>query len=421
MDSAMFDLVRKHQQPFYKTSVRGSRYSLIDNDGVISFHAVVAPTEDRDLRKAALSAIHEVDTLLKREKLQGCVIAQTVFLRSLTDRHVIEPLLEEYFGDYLPVITYVPQCPCEKSEPFVFEISAVKGETRRIRVIRRGPHAVIYDVGELSYGYFGGFSPAQESNTAYKESMDTFRKMCVEMRRCGFDTSDLLRTWLYQGSITRPEGATQRYKELNRARTDFFNGVQFLRKFVPEGKKGVVYPASTGIGADGIGIWMASIAVRTDAEKSPGLALVPLENPGQTSAFDYGEAYSPQSPKFSRAMALVHGENCRIYVSGTASINDSETQFVGDPAAQTRRTIHNIVDLISGPNLERHGLSGFDATLDDLASARVYIKREADYPLVRSIVDEALRSTPIVYTFTDICRDDLLVEIEGIAVCDNGK
>ncbi len=413
----MADLVRKHEQPFYKTSVLGSRYSLIENDGVVYFHAVVAPTETGDLKKAVRSAVDKFDALLRREHMQGCVIAQTVFLRSMADRHIISTLLDDYYGDYLPVITYVPQSPCEESEPFVFELLAVKGETRRIRVIRRGPHAVLYDIGEISYGRFGGFAPQSGSGPAYDESIETFEKMRAEMRRSGFDTSDLLRTWLYQGSITRPEGATQRYKELNRARTDFFSGVNFLQKFIPEGKQGVIYPASTGIGADGLGIWMAAVAVRTDAEKSPGLVAIPLENPEQTSAFDYGAVYSPQSPKFSRAMALSSKNSCHIYISGTASINDSETQFVGDPAAQTRRTIRNILDLISGANLERHGLRGFYATLDNLAIARVYIKREADYPLIRSIADEAFRGTPITYTFTDICRDDLLVEVEGLAVC----
>ena len=413
----MTDSVRKHEQPFYKTSVLGSRYSLIENDGVIYFHAVVAPTETGDLKRAAASAIDKFDALLKREYLQGCVISQTVFLRSMADRRVIEPLLTDYYGDYLPVITYVPQSPCEESEPFVFELLAIKGEKRRIRVIRRGPHAVLYDIGDISYGRFGNFAPKGGGGAAYDESIETFEAMRAEMRRSGFDTPDLLRTWLYQGSITRPEGATQRYKELNRARTDFFRDVRFLQKFIPEGKQGVIYPASTGIGADGLGILMSAIAVRTDAEKSPGLVTVPLENPEQTPAFDYGAVYSPQSPKFSRAMALASGNTCHIYISGTASINDSETQFVGDPAAQTRRTIRNILDLISGANLKRHGLSGFYATLDNLAIARVYIKREADYPLIRSIADEAFRGTPITYTFTDICRDDLLVEVEGLAVC----
>ena len=413
----MPEMVRTHQQPFYKISVRGSRYSLVENAGTISLYGVVAPTVTGDLKKAALSAIGKLDALLKRERLQGCVVSMTVFVRSMAHRHTLSPLLEEYFGDYLPVITYVPQSPCEETEPFVFEVMAVKGEMRRIRTIRRGSHAVLYDIGDISFGCFGGFEPKSEAGESYRESSEAFEAMRAEMRRNGFDISDLLRTWLYQGSITRPEGTTQRYKELNRARTDFFEGVTFLKKFVPEGKAGAVYPASTGIGADGLGIWMAAVAARTDSEKEVGLKTVPLENPEQTSAFDYSAVYSPQSPKFSRAMALVGGSACHIYISGTASINDSETQFVGDPAAQTRRTIRNIYDLISESNLRRHGISGFSATLDNLAVARVYIKREADYPLIRSIADEAFRGTPITYTFTDICRDDLLVEVEGIAIC----
>lgn len=409
--------VRKHNHPFYKTSVRGSRYSLIENDGVIFFNGVIAPEEAEDIRRAAESAIGRLDALLRRERLEGCVIAQTVFYRSAADREVLSKIMTEYYGDYLPVTTFVPQKPCDDTEPFLFEILAVKGETRRVRVIRRNEHAVLYDIGGVSYGFFGGFEPSTESEPAYVQSLNTFEQMKAEMERNGFQVSDLVRTWLYQGSIVRPEGETQRYKELNRARTDFFEETRFVQNFLPAGKKGIVYPASTGIGTDGLGIRMAGIAIQADGKDAPALTATPLENPGQTPAFDYGEVYSPQSPKFSRAMALSTEDCCHIFISGTASINDSETQFVGDPAGQTRRTIENILALISGSNLERHGLAGFSAGLDSLAVARVYVKRKADYPIIRIICDEAFRGTPVSYTIADVCRDDLLVEIEGIAVC----
>ena len=56
----------------------------------------------------------------------------------------------------------------------------------------------------------------------------------------------VVRTWLYLGDIVGPEGDTQRYIELNRARTDFFQGMRFLTPFTPPGLNGSVYPASTG-------------------------------------------------------------------------------------------------------------------------------------------------------------------------------
>ena len=62
--------------------------------------------------------------------------------------------------------------------------------------------------------------------------------------------------------------------------------------------------------------------------------------------------------KFSRAMALSCGTYATIFISGTASITDSETRHVGDAAAQTDETLDNIAALISEENLCRHGLPG---------------------------------------------------------------
>ena len=126
--------------------------------------------------------------------------------------------------------------------------------------------------------------PRRKNRTPHIKNQWTPSGRCVS--KC--DVADLiLPTCSEPGSIREyypSGGATQRYKELNRARTDFFNGVQFLRKFVPEGK-GVVYPASTeSVPTESEFGWHQSLSVR--CRKSPrGLLWFPL-NRGQTSAFD---------------------------------------------------------------------------------------------------------------------------------------
>ncbi len=70
------------------------------------------------------------------------------------------------------------------------------------------------------------------------------------------------------------------------------------------------------------------------ASERKDLLAVPLENPRQTAAYEYAPAYSPQSPKFSRAMALVCGSDATIFISGTASIRAAETRHPGDAAAR---------------------------------------------------------------------------------------
>ena len=104
-----------------------------------------------------------------------------------------------------------------------------------------------------------------------------------------------------------------------------------------------VYPASTGIGMSGSGLVASCMALETQRDD---VFLLPLENPQQTPAYAYDPSHSPQSPKFSRAVALVLGNYVTTWVSGTASIVDSESRHLGDPEKQTAQTIDNIERLI---------------------------------------------------------------------------
>ena len=115
--------------------------------------------------------------------------------------------------------------------------------------------------------------------------------------------SDTVLTYL--GDIVGPEGDTQRYKELNRARTDFFRGMKFGEGLTLPGFDRPIFPASTGIGTDGRDIVMSGIAISTPRDD---VKVVALENPQQVSAFDYdgrpGEA--PLDERAPRPREDVH-------------------------------------------------------------------------------------------------------------------
>jgi enamine deaminase RidA (YjgF/YER057c/UK114 family) len=114
-------------------------------------------------------------------------------------------------------------------------------------------------------------------------------------------------------------------------------------------------------------------------------------------------------------MAVVAGSTATIFVSGTASITDSTSRHLDDVEAQTRQTLDNIESLISAGNFARHGMSGLGATLADLAQVRVYIKRQSDYEKTRAVCEGRLGELPIIYAVADVCRPELLVEVEGVA------
>jgi enamine deaminase RidA (YjgF/YER057c/UK114 family) len=274
-------------------------------------------------------------------------------------------------------------------------------------------HAVVAKFDKMSWFFGGNAHPVSFSVNAYDRSTDTLGFLDDLLKENDFALDQILRTWIYQGHLVLEEGETQRYKELNRARTDVFGDTEFLKDYLPEGYEGTVYPASTGIGADDFDVVISAIALNT---KRKDVIAVPLENPNQTSAFDYGEVYSPQSPKFSRAMAVAVDDTCLVFVSGTASITDSESRHIENPVKQTELTLDNIAALIDGENLVRHGIKGMTCSLANLECVRVYVKRPKELEAIRKVCERRLPDVPTLYTIADICRPELLVEIEGVAV-----
>jgi enamine deaminase RidA (YjgF/YER057c/UK114 family) len=184
-----------------------------------------------------------------------------------------------------------------------------------------------------------------------------------------------------------------------------FNDVRTLaygRSGFPAG-----YPASTGIGQAAGGVLIEFVALEAPAE----VRVEPVSNPRQVDAHRYSEGVlvgepladrdGKTAPKFERAKRVVRGADEVVYVSGTAAIVGERSVAPDDVVAQTRTTIENIATLLS------------DETPSYL---RAYVKREEDMPAVRSVCDAAYGRIPALYVRADVCREELLVEMEGVLV-----
>lgn len=363
-------------------------------------HGQTVPDYPRQIK----NVLEQCRNILEKEDFSDAEVISNFFLADISKKELVRQLMEEISIDG-GAATFIPQAPANGSV-IAAEIWAIAPKTAETTA-KNG----------LRFFFTGDIRPDEPPVGAYSRSLSAFQKMGMRLKQAGFTVEQILRTWIYQGHLVLPEGKTQRYKELNRARTDFFDGTKFLTEHLPAHHRGTVYPASTGIGADDTDVVLAAVAMATDRKD---VIVVPLENPHQTSAFDYGAAYSPQSPKFSRAMAVAADGSCMIFVSGTASITDSESRHPEDPAAQTETTLDNIAALIDRNNLERHGIplspSSEDSPLASLQCARVYVKRPAELETIQTVCEKRLRGIPVLYTISDVCRPELLVEIEGIAV-----
>jgi enamine deaminase RidA (YjgF/YER057c/UK114 family) len=126
-----------------------------------------------------------------------------------------------------------------------------------------------------------------------------------------------------------------------------------------------------------------------------------LHSRKQNEPTEYGSA-------FARAMEISLGDARYIFVSGTASIDDhGATAHVGDFETQVRRTVQAVEALLDGAG----------ARLADIVQATAFLKNPLDGRSFERIVARSpLETVPLVTTVADVCRHDLLFEIDATAV-----
>lgn len=394
-----------------KTGRPGVHHSVIDLNGVSQVFVTAVPRAGSTLREQAHDALGAVARVMKDEGAAGAVIHQAVFVADERSVSACRQIVREFYGRDLPATSYIPQPPCEG------ELLAVEawglGRGREQTDIRRISDQLVVARGNgVAWVYADHAVPRTSAAGVYEKTICTYQHLRRLLPDAGARLDQVLRTWLYLGGIVDDDGPVQRYRELNRARAAVYHNVPFLAEHLPEGHAGPAFPASTGIGTTGRFLSISALALVSDQDD---VLSVPLENPRQSAAYNYPSTYSASTPKFSRGLALCRGEDTVLFISGTASIVNSETRHAGDVVGQTHELLENITALISEDNLGRHGLPGRGATLDGLGVARVYVKRPEDHARVRAVVRRRLGEVPATYVVADVCRPDLLVEIEGIA------
>lgn len=205
----------------------------------------------------------------------------------------------------------------------------------------------------------------------------------------------LWRVWNYLADINGETNGLERYRQFNIGRHDAFAACA-------RAATGDV-PAACTIGLPQGPLSIAFLAGRTPVQ--------PVENPRQVSAYHYPMEYGPRSPTFSRAVLVTLPERECLFISGTASIVGHRTVHLGDIFGQTREALANVEAVLTQANR----LSRTIFTLGGLAY-RVYIRHAEDFPAVRDLLSAPMGTAVGLCVQADICRQDLLVEIEAVAV-----
>ncbi|MCC6127176.1 MAG: hypothetical protein IT426_19615 [Pirellulales bacterium] len=389
----------------------GIGYSVVEFDGARQIFAAARPRRGANFAEQAEETLQSLDAIYHQEGFVGSIVMQTVFLDDLRALPDCRRRIREFYAKNLPATAYLAQPPCAGYH-LAIEAWGIAGGKNELHIERRGEEMTLVRHRGNTWAYLANVLPATAAEAVYDRSLSAFHSAGERLHGVGLRFGDVLRTWLYLGNITAPDGQTSRYLELNRARTDYYRNVDFADGRVPGEWNRPVFPASTGIGTQDNEVAIGCLALQS---ARPGTVLVPLENPRQTAACDYAHQYGPESPKFARAMAVASGDAVCTFISGTASITASDTRHADDFERQTQQTIDNIEVLIAPDNFRRHGFPGMGAALDDLALARVYIKRPEDFERARAICRKRWGELPTIYVVADVCRDELLVEIEALA------
>jgi enamine deaminase RidA (YjgF/YER057c/UK114 family) len=208
----------------------------------------------------------------------------------------------------------------------------------------------------------------------------------------GWTFGDVGRTWFYLRDIL------DWYGPFNRVRNEEFRRMGLL------GGTGVLggrIPASTGIeGRNALGGWCTLDLLAARPTNGGAFEMRRLANTRQNEATEYGSS-------FARGLALTVGGFRYVFVSGTASIDDhGASVHEGDFESQTRRTFETVEALLAG--------AGAGPT--QVRQATAFVKHPSDARAYERLAEGVGLPVPAVAMVADVCRPELLFELDATAV-----
>nr|WP_321406295.1 hypothetical protein [uncultured Carboxylicivirga sp.] len=315
--------------------------------------------------------------------------------------------LRSIFSDKCPAYTILSQGPGRNKVSL--EVGVIKDEQVKIsyNLFRNTPYSLIEYNGckEL---WASGLGLTLKTDNINSSAIHAFEELITLLSEEGFTLNEVVRQWNYIPEIlsfeVRNEKEQQHYQLFNEVRKHYYNQYRTI-----EG-----YPAATGIG-----VAMGSVSIDICAIKpANNNSVYSVNNPEQLNAYHYrqdvlvGELAEgleiKQAPQFERAKLVT--DNNTLFISGTASIKGQYTIGLNNALEQTQTTLELIHNLKlaakqTAKNLNENSLN--------FSYARIYIKKAEDFESVMSICTNELPNTPLNFVQADICRDNLLVEIEA--------
>ena len=325
----------------------------------------------------------EMNRCMRRtaEDLHATILSQFVFAG--TEHY------DEFTGQTEPVewpIVWLQGDACKDGGIYSMQAVALSGLNPQPIHFNGRDMGFTYEDDSAKYCRLRGVIPQDLTASRSEQTRSAFETMDAALKLNGFKFTDTIRTWIYLDNLL------EWYDDFNVVRTQYFNETGIFDHMVP---------ASTGIGAAnqfGAAIMMDVLAVKP---KGDNLTIQEIISPMQNPALDYKSS-------FARAVEMVYPTHKNVLISGTASIDpDGATVHLDDPEKQIRLTM-DVIKAI---------LESRDMGWGDLFRGIAYFKDMNYLPIYERVAAElGIDRFPLAISHADVCRHDLLFEIEVDAV-----
>lgn len=365
--------------------------------------------------KSLSECLTRINELILKEDLSALnILKLSVFIHAHSNeeyKKYCENLSNEihsfYNGKNIPV-SYIAQKPHTSD----ISIEAYLLINHSLKIYRKNIENINYSVVESENGklvFAAGLNKKQENieNRILAYSTGAFDLMEKILHNENLKFSNIIRQWNYIENILNISKnghyQYQNYQIFNDVRSNYYDKDNFDNG----------YPSATGIGTDSGGIVIEFIALNSNSK----INISPISNPQQCNAYSYTENVLfdnsigntgikiKTTPKFERGKIISYNNEHHLFVSGTASIQKEKTVGINDIKKQTEVTLDNIKNVIEA-------FTKGNGYKKRFSYYRVYLKYVKDYPIAKTLCDKYFKDAPGQYLYSDICRNDLLIEIE---------
>jgi len=242
---------------------------------------------------------------------------------------------------------------------------------------------------------------ALDALTFQQAVMDAFAALLGQLGSDG--ALNPVRFWAFVPDIhARLEPDLDRYMVFNAARFAAYSAWYGGRDAFP-----LALATASAVGTSG-----ADLVLHALASSAAGR---PVENPRQVPAYRYSRRFGPLPPCFARATLVRPRAGAPlVLVGGTASIRGEDSMHEGELAAQVEETLANLASVVSAA-WGAHGGDGA-SPLARYRHLRAYHRRDGDRAEVEARIRAAFPALEALELLpAELCRPELLVEVEGLA------